>query len=363
MSLVTFGRDSYTTPTTPSGTRRFEMARPFGRVILSNCSPTGSARLATASTSRAIPATRSEVRRRRSISIRGDAFAQSCAFAARISRLAHAYRVRNRQQRPILEIGRCLCEHDRRGFCARGFVDQFVYRDRHFDSPNPCIYSITTIIPMDYFVAEVVPENGRNLCRPASSDPLEIGGAVVRHTASHRLAFGPDDVDAVAAVEGTLHVDQSCGQQRAPASQRRHRPGIDMRGRLPGEPCEDPSLAAFHPRAIRRKSRADRLPFDGPYKDIVGRSACHQYGHAGFGREAGGLQLGHHSAGAARGACARCQREDFIRDDRDFSESALPSSGAADRPCTAPPDRSAGSADRHRSGSPPMPTDCRCRRS
>ena len=31
-SLVTFGRDSYTTPTTPSGTRRFEIARPFGRV-------------------------------------------------------------------------------------------------------------------------------------------------------------------------------------------------------------------------------------------------------------------------------------------------------------------------------------------
>ena len=31
-SLVTFGRDSYTTPTTPSGTRLFEIASPLGRV-------------------------------------------------------------------------------------------------------------------------------------------------------------------------------------------------------------------------------------------------------------------------------------------------------------------------------------------
>jgi hypothetical protein len=84
-SLVTLGRDSYTTPTTPSGTRRFEIARPFGRLTSSNRSPIGSARRETASTSRAIPATRSGVRRKRSISIRADAFAQSCAFAARIS--------------------------------------------------------------------------------------------------------------------------------------------------------------------------------------------------------------------------------------------------------------------------------------
>ena len=57
----------------------------WGASIRSNCSPNGSASPATASTSRAIAATRCGVRRRRSISMRGDALAQSCALAARIS--------------------------------------------------------------------------------------------------------------------------------------------------------------------------------------------------------------------------------------------------------------------------------------
>src|SRR5687767_9257915 len=138
---------------------------------------------------------------------------------------------------------------------------------------------------MNHFVTEVVPQNRRNLGRPASSDPIEVGSAIVRDTAPYRLAFWTDDVDAVAAVERTLDVDQSRGQQRAPASKRRHRTRVDVRRGLAGEPRENPSLAAFHARAIRRKPRADRLPFDGPYKDIVGRSACHQYDYPRFGGE------------------------------------------------------------------------------
>ena len=85
-SLVTFGRDSYTTPTTPSGTRRFEIARPFGR--------DDSVELLRRPDRRAVPRPRHRApsRRRARASGAGDRsrfaarhVAQSCAFAARIS--------------------------------------------------------------------------------------------------------------------------------------------------------------------------------------------------------------------------------------------------------------------------------------
>ena len=114
---------------------------------------------------------------------------------------------------------------------------------------------------------------------------------------------------------GPFTLTTPAGSSERPASQRRHGARIDVRGRLAREPCENPALAAFHPRAIRRKPRADRLPFDGPYKDIVGRSARHQYGHPRFGREPGGLQLRQHAAGAARRARARRQRQNLVGND------------------------------------------------
>src|SRR5688572_9378370 len=119
---------------------------------------------------------------------------------------------------------------------------------------------------MKHFVAEVIPKNLCNLRRPASLDTLKIGRAVVCHAASNRLPFGPDDVDAVAAVERTLHSDDSRGQQRPAASHRGDGTGIDVRGSLAGQPRKNPSLAAFHARSIRREPRADGLACDRPYK-------------------------------------------------------------------------------------------------
>ena len=51
--------------------------------------------------------------------------------------LARANGARDRGQRPILEIGRRLREHDRRRLRARRFVDQLVCRHWHSLIPNP----------------------------------------------------------------------------------------------------------------------------------------------------------------------------------------------------------------------------------
>src|SRR5688572_10844479 len=132
---------------------------------------------------------------------------------------------------------------------------------------------------MDDFIPEVVPENRRNRSRSAALDTLEIRRAVVRHAASDRLAVGTHDVDAVAAIEGPLYRHDACRQERTAASHRGDGARIDVRGALAGETRENPSLAAFHPGAVGRESCADGLPFHGPDKYIVGRSACYQHGN------------------------------------------------------------------------------------
>ncbi len=119
---------------------------------------------------------------------------------------------------------------------------------------------------MDDFVAEVVPENRRNLRRSASLDALEIGGAVVRDAASHRLAFGSDDVDAVAAIERALHGDEL---RRAAASARVPAPSPLPRRCAP-PPCRRAlreSIACGFPCAC--DSTGNRVPTGSPLTDLT----------------------------------------------------------------------------------------------
>src|SRR5919109_4966858 len=88
-STVTFGRASYTTATTPSGTRTRRTSRPFSSRWPSIVSPTGSGSAAIDRTSEAIPASRSSVSFKRSSrpewSLASSPASMSRAFAARIS--------------------------------------------------------------------------------------------------------------------------------------------------------------------------------------------------------------------------------------------------------------------------------------
>ncbi|OOL28021.1 hypothetical protein GQ85_35030, partial [Rhodococcus rhodochrous] len=65
-STVTFGRASYTIPTTPSGTRICRISRPLGRVEPRTTSPIGSGSPATCRSPAAMPSTRACVSRSRS---------------------------------------------------------------------------------------------------------------------------------------------------------------------------------------------------------------------------------------------------------------------------------------------------------
>ncbi len=88
MSIVTLGRASYITPSTPMGTRRFVSRSPFGRTRLEMSVPTGSGSWMIFRVSAESAARRSSLRRRRSTiaspSPAVRASSMSAAFAARI---------------------------------------------------------------------------------------------------------------------------------------------------------------------------------------------------------------------------------------------------------------------------------------
>src|SRR5256885_4992223 len=96
-SIVTFGRASYTTATTPRGTLIFLTSRPFGSRWPSIVSPTGSGSAAIARTSGAIPAIRSSVSRSRSSS----AAPMSFSSPARMSRSFASMISAVRSSRPV----------------------------------------------------------------------------------------------------------------------------------------------------------------------------------------------------------------------------------------------------------------------
>ena len=88
-SIATLGRASYTTATTPSGTRTLRTSRPLGRRQPSITSPTGSASAAIWRTACAIARTRASSRRRRSSSAAPISASlpacMSCSFASSTS--------------------------------------------------------------------------------------------------------------------------------------------------------------------------------------------------------------------------------------------------------------------------------------
>ena len=89
ISIVTLGRDSNMTPSTPSGTRRFATRKPLGSVRPSNICPRGSGNEATSRHPCIIPRRRFGVRVDRSISAADipafSASAMSCLFASQSS--------------------------------------------------------------------------------------------------------------------------------------------------------------------------------------------------------------------------------------------------------------------------------------
>src|SRR5450759_5310440 len=98
---------------------------------------------------------------------------------------------------------------------------------------------------MNDFVAEVVTENLGNLRGAAALDPLEIRRAIARDAASDRFSMRPDDVYAVAAVEGPFHIHDARREQRAAALQRRHGSLVNARRGRPRQARENPALAAL----------------------------------------------------------------------------------------------------------------------
>src|SRR6185436_8838543 len=75
------------------------------------------------------------------------------------------------------------------------------------------------VVAMYHFVAKVIAKNLGDLRGAASLDAIEVGGAVVRHAARHRLPRWSHDVHAVAPVEAPFHLDDAGRQQRAPLLQ------------------------------------------------------------------------------------------------------------------------------------------------
>ena len=301
------------------------MARPFGRVTRSNCSPTGSASRATASTSRAIAG---DAVGRQPQAIDLDSRPTRSRSPARSRRESRSRAHESRSQSPraprfFTSVDACASTIDAR-LCAAAFSisSSVVTGISNPKSPiaNPWRYSITTLFRWITSSPKLIPENRRNLRRTASLDALEIGGAVVRDAASDRLAFGTDDVHAVAAIERTLHVDDAGGQQRAaraPApSPRRHRCAPPPSRRAPRE-----SIACGFPFAC--DSTGNRVPTASPLTDltrtlsvvppatstvtpdsVASRAACSFVVIPPV---------------PAHGARARRQREDLVGDDRHFA--------------------------------------------
>ena len=138
-SLVTLGRDSYTTPTTPKRHAPLRYGESVGArdpvELLAN-------RICQTRDGLDIARHAGDALRRQTQAIDLDPRGRIRAVL-RIGGedlcLARANRARDRRQRPILEIGRRLREHDRRRLRARRFIDQLVCRYWHFQSliPNP----------------------------------------------------------------------------------------------------------------------------------------------------------------------------------------------------------------------------------
>ena len=84
-STVTFGRASYTTATTPSGSRTCSMSRPLGRVVPLITWPTGSGSATTARTAFTMPPIRASVRVSRSTRVAETPAARAAATSAALA--------------------------------------------------------------------------------------------------------------------------------------------------------------------------------------------------------------------------------------------------------------------------------------
>src|SRR5438067_7586558 len=268
-SIVTFGRDSYTTAITPSGTRTFRTSSPFGSRNPSSTSPTGSRSAAISRTPRAIPATRSGVSRSRSRRAEpicpSSPASRSRAFASRTSstRASSWAAIASRAASRVPESS--LARTREASFAEAQISATVLVRtaihckgtdaDPRHRLPTANCSLEHEVIPVHRFLRRPRQQLPHLGALQADHAP-QLGGRVVDDPLADRAAVG-GHLDRVARLEVALDADDADGQKRRPTlPQRGRRALVDHQPALARLRVLQPQLAARHASLLRHGARA-----------------------------------------------------------------------------------------------------------
>src|SRR4051794_39189380 len=303
-SMVTFGRASYTTATTPSGTRTFRTSSPLGRRWPSIVSPTGSGSAAIVRTSEAIPASRSGVSFSRSSSAppisASSPASMSRAFASRISsvRLSRAEAIACSAAARVSPSRRASTRDASRAVAQIAATEVAVVAIETESNARPSSIEDEVVAVHSLLARAWKPL--AHLVGLQALDLTQLVGGVVNDPLADRAAVG-GDVDRVARLEVPLDLDHAHRQQRRAAlSQRPLGPGVDHDPAVRRLRVLEPQLEAGDAPALDAEGRALALTRRGAGDGARPRAVQDRRGDA---RRRGHLRRHHlraHAAGAER---------------------------------------------------------------
>src|SRR4051794_9890723 len=317
-SMVTFGLASYTTATTPSGTRTLRRSSPLGSRCPSIVSPTGSGSAAMERTSEAMPAIRSSVRRSRSSRAAPMSFSSparmSRALASRISgvRASSASAMASRAAfRTAAGAMASVRDASLAAAQVSGTLSVRVAMLRWTGYP-PAPSGLAVFGTAFLVEHEVIPVHGllartrEHLAHLRGLQPLdlpELFGRVVHDALPDRppIAARGGHLHRVARLELAEHVDHAHRQQaRAALAQRRLGARVHRHAPVRGLRVLEPQLEARDPLLLREEPRALLLPARGALHSAGAGAVGDDGGDSSRRGHLGGHDLGAHATRAER---------------------------------------------------------------